>query len=68
MANPTHAVSVQAAMPTKKIKEPRDLPTEFCSSRDHTPPSHMVYSPGVYEHTCSGCGKVTQFTVYGWTC
>lgn len=23
----------------------------------------MVFEPGVYEHTCSGCGHATTFTV-----
>lgn len=30
------------------------MPTRRIHSPDHDPPSHMVYSPGVYEHTCSG--------------
>jgi transposase len=48
-------------MPTRKI---RDLdPQEKCLNRDHEPPRNMVYSEGVYEHTCPGCGKVTVFTV-----
>lgn len=48
-------------MPTRKIAE---LPErERCMSRDHDPPSHMVLKPGVYEHVCSKCGRVTRFTI-----
>ncbi len=48
-------------MPTKKIA---DLPRErTCTSSDHNPPSMRVFEPGVYEHVCSACGKVTRFTV-----
>lgn len=52
-------------MPTKKI---RDLePNETCVHREHNPPMHMVYAPGVWEHTCPGCGYVQTFTVCGPT-
>lgn len=39
-----------------------------CLSPDHNPPGNMVYTPGVYRHTCSMCGHVTEFTVYGTIC
>lgn len=39
-----------------------DIP-EPCMNPGHKPPSHRVFEPGVYEHTCPGCGKVTTFTV-----
>lgn len=45
-------------MPTKKIKDIRP-----CTHPEHSPPMHMVYSPGVYEHTCPACGRVVTFTV-----
>jgi hypothetical protein len=48
-------------MPTIKIA---DIPRP-CTSSDHNPPSHMVFSPGIYEHTCSACGHKTRFTVHG---
>jgi len=51
-------------MPTKKIA---DAPKP-CLSLDHYPPSHMVYQPGTYQHTCSACGKVIVFTVPLITC
>lgn len=35
-----------------------------CRHPEHNPPSMMVYSPGVWEHTCPGCSKVTTFTVH----
>ena len=48
-------------MPTRKIS---DLPKqETCRDSEHDPPKHMVYSDGVYEHTCPSCGRVKQFTV-----
>lgn len=34
-----------------------------CHSSEHNPPSHMVFPPGTYEHTCPSCGKRTVFTV-----
>lgn len=49
-------------MPTKKIA---DLPEGFCLSSEHDPPKHMLYRPGIYEHTCPRCGKVQRFTVTG---
>lgn len=36
-----------------------------CAHPSHNPPGHMVYEPGVYEHTCPGCGKKTVFAVQG---
>ena len=24
---------------------------------------HQVFEPGIYEHTCAGCGHKTKFTV-----
>lgn len=47
-------------MPTKKIAEPLPLP---CNHPEHYPPSHRVFSPGVYEHTCPRCGHVVVFNV-----
>lgn len=48
-------------MPTRKIA---DLPTKkVCRHPDHMPPSGMYFPPGVYEHTCPGCGKTIRFTV-----
>lgn len=48
-------------MPTKKIA---DLPSRFvCRHPEHNPPGHCVFPPGVYEHTCPGCGDTQQFTV-----
>lgn len=35
-----------------------------CRHPEHNPPSHMVWEPGRYRHTCPGCGKVTEFNVY----
>ena len=53
-------------MPTKKISD--DKQDRPCFSRDHNPPSMMVFSPGTYEHTCSDCGKKTVFRVNGIYC
>ncbi len=48
-------------MSTRKIA---DLPlVERCRDREHNPPSHMVFQPGIYEHTCPSCGNVIQFVV-----
>lgn len=45
--------------PTEKISEP-DPP---CRHPEHLPPSHMVFPPGTWKHTCPACGKVTVFKV-----
>jgi hypothetical protein len=42
-------------MGPRKISEP-------CLSPEHTPPMHYNYTPGTYEYTCPGCGKVYRFT------
>lgn len=48
-------------MPTRKI---RDItPQQGCTDPEHEPPSHMVFTPGEFEHECPGCGKKTRFTV-----
>lgn len=48
-------------MPTKKIA---DLPRAItCMSPDHRPPTMMVWPEGVWQHTCSMCGEVTEFTM-----
>lgn len=44
-----------------------DLP-QSCLSPDHNPPSMVHLEPGVWQHTCSGCGKVSTFTVQGFAC
>ncbi len=44
---------------TKKIRDAE----KPCFAQDHNPPSHRVFSPGEYEHTCSACGKITRFRV-----
>jgi hypothetical protein len=36
---------------------------KICRNPEHNPPSHMVLEPGLYSHTCPGCGKVQVFTV-----
>ena len=48
-------------MPTKKISDEKRL----CSHPEHHPPSHMVYEPGTYEHTCPSCGQKITFVVHG---
>jgi hypothetical protein len=50
-------------MPTKLIEAFKP-----CLSRDHNPPTMIVLSPGIYEHTCSACGHKTTFTVPGVYC
>ena len=48
-------------MPTRKIE---DLPEpKICRHPEHDPPTMMVFKPGVYEHTCPGCGHKQQFVV-----
>lgn len=48
-------------MPTRKIADID--PQDYCTHPDHKPAGYRVYQPGIYEHTCAGCGKVTVFRV-----
>ena len=48
-------------MPTKKIADICDRKT--CFDPEHNPPNMMVWEPGVYEHTCPGCGNKQRFVV-----
>lgn len=34
-----------------------------CRNPNHDPPQHIVLEPGVYEHTCPGCGQKQVFTI-----
>lgn len=46
------------------IKKIADLPKpSICRHPDHNPPAHIVFKPGIYEHTCPKCGSITSFTV-----
>lgn len=48
-------------MPTKKIA---DLPKSTnCMNKEHEPPASQYFEPGIYEHTCPACGKITRFVV-----
>lgn len=38
---------------------------DACFHPQHRPPQHMVYRPGIHEHTCPGCGRTITFTVTG---
>lgn len=54
-------------MPTTKIGDAPEVwitsPTAICSDSDHFPPQMMVWEPGLYEHVCPSCKRVTRFTV-----
>lgn len=46
------------------LRKVSDLPGHmYCRNPEHNPPSMIVLPPGVYEHTCPGCGHVTRFVV-----
>ena len=47
---------------TRKIA---DAPPRPCQNPEHNPPGMMVFSPGIYEHTCPGCGNKQVFIVNG---
>lgn len=47
-------------MPTIKIADPPPPP---CRHPDHNPPSHRVFDPGTYQHTCPKCGASSTFVV-----
>jgi hypothetical protein len=44
------------------LKKIADLP-KICRHPEHNPPTMIVLSPGVYEHTCPGCGHQITFTI-----
>lgn len=44
-----------------------DIP-QPCLNPSHFPPSMISLPPGVYQHTCPGCGHTTTFTVGGTFC
>lgn len=46
-------------MTLRKVADPPRL----CEHREHHPPSFIVLEPGVWEHTCPGCGRVSHITV-----
>jgi hypothetical protein len=53
-------------MPTIKLPESpewQQSQRQTCRSPDHFAPSHYVYHPGRYRHTCSECGQSYEFTV-----
>lgn len=54
-------------MPTKKIADPCDSDSSWCSPKCHHPdhePARMVVRPsGTYEHECPACHAKTTFTV-----
>lgn len=51
-------------MSTKKIKDfTLDKICKICKYPEHNPPGFQVFTPGMYEHTCPGCGAITNFTV-----
>jgi hypothetical protein len=46
------------------LRKIADLPhVNYCRNPEHNPPNMIVLPPGVYEHTCPGCGHVSQFVV-----
>ena len=47
-----------------KIAEPK----EQCLHPEHEPAKNIVRTPGTYQHTCPGCGKVEVFEVPLITC
>ena len=51
-----------ARIPKSGTRKIADLPPA-CSHPKHLPPSLRVYSDGVYEHVCPGCGNRIVFTV-----
>jgi len=38
-------------------EEPGSWFLPACNHREHNPPNMIVLPPGIYEHTCPGCGR-----------
>jgi len=45
-----------------------DITADVCLNPEHDPPANVVLSPGVYRHTCPGCGSSFVFCVPLITC
>ena len=55
-------------MPERRIDQfamPEVLTIKPCRHPDHEPAKMVVRPPGLYEHSCPGCGALTYFTVDG---
>jgi hypothetical protein len=51
-------------MPTRKIESRMVIgAVPLCTDPDHEPSRHIVLEPGMYEHTCPRCARVTLFEV-----
>lgn len=53
-------------MPTRKLDEREGdgrQKKEICFHREHEVPSMQVFSPGLWEHVCPGCGHRREFRV-----
>lgn len=50
-------------MPTRRIEEDIRIERKDCEHPEHNPPSNVVFQPGLYEHTCPGCGSKQIFRV-----
>jgi hypothetical protein len=58
-------------MPLEKIGEiePSEKvwrydPSKPCFHREHNPPMHISLGPGIWRHTCPGCGHATIIHIY----
>lgn len=49
-------------MPIRRIDQ-EPMRQQVCQHPEHDPPMHLYLRPGVYEHTCPGCGRRIVFTV-----
>ena len=49
-------------MSTKRIGGPRPW-GGICRDPEHSPPSHRVWQPGTWEHTCPSCGNKVVFVI-----
>jgi hypothetical protein len=45
------------------LKLTKEFIDNHCRHHEHEPPGMIVLKPGMYEHTCDSCGKVTRFNV-----
>ena len=64
---PNASITIHEGTPvtaSASIRKIADIPRS-CNHPEHNPPNMIVLSPGVYEHTCPGCGQKTQWTEYG---
>lgn len=49
------------------LKKIKSWNIKICKHPEHEPPKFISLKPGVYEHTCPGCGQKKMISIRGFT-